>query len=105
MKVPEGTPVRYHGPGFPIVWLDEGPASDGAGEGEPGYEVVLEGAFSVVNIEETEPPEGGWPPARPPLETEPQDAEAEESGPEQEEASPPEDPSGADRPPAEAPPE
>jgi hypothetical protein len=94
VKVPEGTPVRYHGPGFPIVWLDKGPAQDGIGENEPGYEVILEGAFSVVNIEEGPAPEGGWPPPRPPGETEGED-----------QTLPPEDPDGAPRPPAEAPPE
>mgnify|MGYP001816855753 CR=1 FL=1 len=68
VTVPEGTPVRYHGPGFPIVWGDRGAARNGIGEDTPGYEVILEGAFSVVNIEEGPAPEGGWPPARPPLE-------------------------------------
>ena len=68
VKVPEGTPVRYHGPGFPIVWGDRAAAQDGIGEDTPGYEVILEGAFSVVNIEEGPAPEGGWPPARSPQE-------------------------------------
>jgi hypothetical protein len=65
VKVPEGTAIRYHGPGFPLVWLEKGPAQDGIGEDEPGYEVILEGAFSRVSIEEGPPPEGGWPPLRP----------------------------------------
>ncbi len=92
VKVPEGTPVRYEGPGFPLVWLDKGPARDTIEKDTPGYDVVLEGAFSVVNIEETAPPEGGWPPPRPA----PEAGDAESDGAPSTEAAP--------RPPAEAPP-
>jgi hypothetical protein len=69
VEVPQGTKVRYDGPGFPLVWLDDGPARDELAEDAPAYHVVLEGAFSVVNIEESPPPEGGWPPRRPVLES------------------------------------
>jgi hypothetical protein len=96
VKVPEGTPVRYHGPGFPIVWGNRGPAQDGIGEDTPGYEVILEGAFSVVNIEEGPAPEGGWPPARPPLE------DAEEEGEASADSEADEEEPGAPRLPAEA---
>jgi hypothetical protein len=115
VKVPEGTPVRYHGPGFPIVWGDRAPAKDGIGEDTPGYEVILEGAFSVVNIEEGPAPEGGWPAPRPSLESPEADtdtpdqpaAEEDETGgssgseaaphppAEAEPGPPPEDPEGA----------
>jgi hypothetical protein len=94
VKVPEGTAVHYDGPGFPLVWLDRGPARDAIGEGEPGYEVVLEGAFSVVNIEEGPPPEGGWPtleaPATPPA------ADTPDGPPPEAVPTPAEDPAGAD---------
>jgi hypothetical protein len=39
--VPEGTPVRYEGPGFPIGWVNKGPAHDGLPDEEPGYRVIL----------------------------------------------------------------
>ncbi|MCG6925517.1 MAG: hypothetical protein LJF30_09420 [Acidobacteria bacterium] len=64
VKVPEGTPVRYDGPGFPLVWGDRGSTQEGIGADAPGYEIELEGAFSVVNIGEGPPPEGGWPAPR-----------------------------------------
>ncbi len=96
VKVPEGTPVRYHGPGFPIVWGDRGLAQDGIGEDTPGYEVILEGAFSVVNIEEGPAPEGGWPAPRPVLSS--LEADAEKEG----ESGGPPPPEAAPRPPAEA---
>lgn len=92
VTVPEGTPVRYEGPGFPLVWLDKGPARDTIEKDTPGYDVVLEGAFSVVNIEESAAPEGGWPPPRPVLET----GDTQSEGAPSTEATP--------RPPAEAPP-
>ena len=103
VTVPEGTPVRYHGPGFPIVWGDRGPAKDGIGDDTAGYEVILEGAFSVVNIKEGPAPEGGWPPPRPPLET--ADAEGEDSDDseaDEEERGASESPEAAPRLPAEA---
>jgi hypothetical protein len=73
--VPEGTPVSYEGPGFPFGWVDEGPAADGLSEDEPGYRVILDGAFTFLDIDEGPAPEGGWseplPPATPPAEDEP----------------------------------
>ncbi len=68
--VPAGTPVSYEGPGFPIGWVDEGPAVEGLSEDEPGYHLILDGAFSSLDIDEGPAPEGGWseplPPAEPP---------------------------------------
>jgi hypothetical protein len=73
--VPEGTPVSYEGPGFPIGWINEGPAADSLSEDEPGYRVILDGAFTFLDIDEGPPPEGGWseplPPATHPAKDEP----------------------------------
>jgi hypothetical protein len=91
--VPEGTPVHYRGPGFPISFGDKGPAGDPIPEGTPGYEVSLDGAFTLIDIEEGPAPEGGWP-ARPP-------SEASEAARPADGAPPVEDPSGVG-PPAEA---
>jgi hypothetical protein len=90
--VPEGTPVRYEGPGAPIAWVNKGPAHDGLSDEEPGYRVILDGAFSFVDIDEGPAPEGGYPTPLPPP------AEAHEAEP-----PPPEDPDGAAVPPAEEP--
>jgi hypothetical protein len=47
LTVPEGTPVRVHGPGLPFNALDRG----GAGTpGRPGYEVNVEGIFTAVDV-------------------------------------------------------
>lgn len=103
VTVPEGTPVHVRGPGFPLNFVDKGPAEDGQSDEEPGYNVIVDGAFCVVNVEEGPPPEGGWPPLAPPLETPPVPAEAPpdaEGG--DTEASP--DAGGEADPPAEAPP-
>jgi hypothetical protein len=61
--VPEGTPVRHHGPGFPVNFVSKGPAPEGFSGEEPGYQVIVEGAFTMLNIEEGPPPPGGWPPS------------------------------------------
>jgi hypothetical protein len=103
VEVPEGTPVRYDGPGFPVVWLDDGPARDDLAEDAPAYHVVLEGAFSVVNIEETSPPEGGWPPPRPVLESPDADSVSEKDAAAVERTGPPPTPEATSRPPAEDP--
>jgi hypothetical protein len=79
--VPEGTPVRYEGPGFPIGWVNKGPAHDGLSEDEPGYRVILAGAFSFVDIDEGPAPEGGYPtPLAPPVEA-PEDEPPPPEGP------------------------
>ena len=88
--VPEGTAVRYQGPGFPIGWVSRGPGSGDYPDGEPGYRVILDGAFTVVDIEEGPAPEGGWPPLLPP--TEAPDADAPD------EPLPAEDPDGTSPP-------
>ncbi len=66
--VSEGTAVRYNGPGFPLGWVNKGPAEDGLEDGEPGYRVILEGAFSFVDIDDGPAPEGGWSEPLPPAE-------------------------------------
>ena len=65
VTVPEGTPVHLQGPGFPLNFTDEGPAQEGQSDAEPGYNIVVDGAFCAVTIEEGPPPEGGWPPLPP----------------------------------------
>jgi hypothetical protein len=75
LTVPEGTPVRVQGPGFPLNYTDKGPAEEGFSDEEPGYNVIIDGAFCAVNIEEGAPPEGGWPPL--PSRTEPSAQPAE----------------------------
>jgi len=59
--VPEGTPVAYNGPGFPIRLVNRGPAVDALPDGVPGYRLEVGGAFFFLGIEEGPPPEGGWP--------------------------------------------
>jgi len=49
VSVPEGTPVRVHGTGFPFNIVK--PRSIDGEEGRPGYDVKLDGIFSVVKIE------------------------------------------------------
>jgi hypothetical protein len=96
VKVPEGTPVRYDGPGFPLVWGDRASTQEEIGEDTPSYEIILEGAFSVVNIEEGPPPEGGWPAPRTSPET--PDTREDSATAEQESGGsgpPAEDPDGA----------
>ncbi len=80
--VPEGTAVRYEGPGFPIGWVDEGPAADGLLEEEPGYLVILDGAFNSLDIDEGPAPEGGWATPLPPVQTEDTDSDRESPLPE-----------------------
>jgi hypothetical protein len=104
VTVPEGTPLRIQGPGFPLNWVQKGPAQDGHSNENAGYNVIVDGAFCVVDIDEGPAPEGGWPAARPAHaptteETRPEDTPADEDGA----APPPEDPDGGTRPPAEAP--
>ena len=45
--MPEGTPVRVHGPGLPFNAVDRGVR--GAG-GRPGYDVSVQGVFSAVDV-------------------------------------------------------
>jgi hypothetical protein len=47
LSVPEGTPVRVHGPGLPFNAVNRG--MRGA-EGRPGYDVSAQGIFSAVEV-------------------------------------------------------
>jgi hypothetical protein len=107
VTVPTGTPVRMQGPGFPLNWVHKGPAEDGHSDEEPGYNLIVDAAFCVVDIDEGTAPEGGWPLPGPrraeeePAPAESVDAPAPEAGGA---ALPPEDPNAHPPPPAEAPP-
>jgi hypothetical protein len=46
ISVPEGTPVRVHGPGLPFNIIDRGAHGSG-----PGYDVNLGGIFSAATVE------------------------------------------------------
>jgi hypothetical protein len=96
ITVPEGTPVRFQGQGFPLNFVDEGPASEGVSD-EPGYNVILEAAFCALNIEEGPAPEGGWPELPPAPEPASDEAPDEEAGlpAEAPPAPPAEDPEGS----------
>ena len=47
LTVPEGTPVRVHGPGLPFNAVDRGVRG---AEGRPGYDVSVQGVFSAVEV-------------------------------------------------------
>lgn len=47
LSVPEGTPVRVHGPGLPFNAVDRGVRG---AEGRPGYDVSVQGVFSAVDV-------------------------------------------------------
>lgn len=47
LVVPEGTPVRVHGPGLPFNAVDRGVKGV---EGRPGYDVNVQGIFSAVEV-------------------------------------------------------
>ena len=47
LSVPEGTPVRVHGPGLPFNAVDRGVRGT---EGRPGYDVSVQGIFSAVDV-------------------------------------------------------
>jgi hypothetical protein len=47
LSVPEGTPVRVHGPGLPFNAVDRGVRG---AEGRPGYDVGVHGVFSAVEV-------------------------------------------------------
>jgi hypothetical protein len=86
LVVPEGTPVRVHGPGLPFNAVDRGVRG---AEGRAGYDVSVQGVFSAVDVRtdatiSAEPPPGVRLPAEDP-------------------ADPPSDAPTAERPPAEAP--
>ena len=63
LSVPEGTPVRVHGPGLPFNAVDRGVRG---AEGRPGYDVRMQGVFSAVGVitDRTISPE---PPPAPPV--------------------------------------
>jgi len=86
LRVPEGTPVRVHGPGLPFNAVDRGVKGK---EGRPGYDVHVQGIFSAVDVRT----DREIPPEPPP---------APEASPSPAEASP--RPSDAPALPAEAPP-
>ena len=74
LSVPDGTPVRVHGPGLPFNAVDRGVRGT---EGRPGYDVRVQGIFSAVEVRtdrsiSPEPPAHpvapeGVPPAEAPL--------------------------------------
>ena len=63
LSVPEGTPVRVHGPGLPFNAVNRGVRGT---EGRPGYDVSVQGIFSAVEVR-TDPAISSEPPpvARP----------------------------------------
>jgi hypothetical protein len=68
LVVPEGTPVRVHGPGLPFNAVDRGVAGI---EGRPGYDVSVQGIFSAVEVRtdgaiSPEPPPAPLPSPDPP---------------------------------------
>jgi hypothetical protein len=68
LEVPEGTPVRVHGPGGPLNAVDRGVKGV---EGRPGYDVSVQGVFSAVDVRtdasiSPEPPGPAAPAAAPP---------------------------------------
>jgi len=71
LSVPEGTPVRVHGPGLPFNAVDRGVRGI---EGRPGYDVQVQGIFSAVtvrtdrSISPEPPPQPATPAAPPPVE-------------------------------------
>jgi len=73
LTVPEGTPVRVHGPGLPFNAVDRGVRG---AQGRPGYDVSVQGVFSAVDVitDRTispEPPAAPAAPERPKAEKEP----------------------------------
>jgi hypothetical protein len=72
ISVPEGTPVRVHGPGLPFNLVDRGTKGTG-----PGYDVHVGGVFSAATVETrpaaAEPPRPPEPPVTAPGPT-PEDA-------------------------------
>jgi hypothetical protein len=72
ISVPEGTPVRVHGPGLPFNLVDRGTKGHG-----PGYDVAIGGIFTAASVSirrnEPEPPRvpTGAPPPKPPAEAPP----------------------------------
>jgi hypothetical protein len=67
LSVPEGTPVRVHGPGLPFNAVDRGVRG---AEGRPGYDVNVQGVFSAVEVQvdraiAPEPPPAPAAPATP----------------------------------------
>lgn len=50
LVVPPGTPVRVHGPGLPANIVDRGNGADPNDPANPGYEVRIEGLFSLLGV-------------------------------------------------------
>lgn len=81
LSVPEGTPVRVHGPGLPFNAVDRGVRGV---EGRPGYDVRVQGVFSAVEVrtDRTISPEPPPAPAAPQAPASPPPAEAPLAPPE-----------------------
>lgn len=47
LRVPEGTPVRVHGPGLPFNAVDRGTSGE---PGRVGYDVNVDGIFTAVDV-------------------------------------------------------
>jgi hypothetical protein len=74
VSVPEGTPVRVQGTGFPFNLLKRRVVGDAS---RPGYEIKLDGIFSAIAIDVRKPPKGdGKAPAEAPTTGEKPPAEA-----------------------------
>jgi hypothetical protein len=74
LVVPDGTPVRVHGPGLPFNAVSRGVRGI---EGRPGYDVQVHGVFHAVEVRTDRaispepPPLPSAPPERPPAEAPP----------------------------------
>jgi hypothetical protein len=63
LSVPEGTPVRVHGPGLPFNAVNRGLRGT---EGHPGYDVSVQGIFSAVEVRADRAISSEPPPVAPP---------------------------------------
>ena len=63
LSVPEGTPVRVHGPGLPFNAVDRGVRGT---QGHPGYDVNVQGIFSAVEVRTDRAISAEPPPVAPP---------------------------------------
>jgi hypothetical protein len=81
LSVPEGTPVRVHGPGLPFNAVDRGVRG---AERRPGYDVNVQGIFSAVEVrvDRSISPEPPPAPATPVAPASPPPAEAPPAPPE-----------------------
>lgn len=98
LSVPPGTPVRVHGTGFPFNLIKRRVVGD---PGRPGYEVQLDGVFSVVAVDARRPPHDKGPAGKPPAEAPP--ASSPEAAPKPEAEPSPATPPASPAPPAPTP--